>query len=89
MQDDFTGPDKEAHALRTVFRNESLQAGYFTLATRAIGLDCGPMSGFDAAGMDTASGMALRCAPTSCHGDPAQLFDRLPRLAFEEACRFA
>lgn len=93
MQDDFTGPDKEAHALRTAFRNASLQAAYFMLAARAIGLDCGPMSGFDADGMDAAfwHGTSVR-TNFLCnlgHGDPAKLFERHPRLAFEEACRFA
>jgi len=93
MQDDFIGPDKEQHALRTAFRNASLQAGYFMLAARAIGLDCGPMSGFDVAGMDAAfwQGTSVR-TNFLCnlgHGDPAHLFDRHPRLAFEEACRFA
>jgi len=93
MQADFIGPDKEQHALRTAFRNASLQAGYFMLAARAIGLDCGPMSGFDAAGMDAAfwQGTSVR-TNFLCnlgHGDPAHLFDRHPRLAFGEACRFA
>ncbi|MET3918448.1 3-hydroxypropanoate dehydrogenase [Variovorax sp. OAS795] len=93
MQADFIGPDKEQHALRTAFRNASLQAGYFMLAARAIGLDCGPMSGFDVAGMDAAfwQGTSVR-TNFLCnlgHGDPAHLFDRHPRLAFEEACRFA
>lgn len=93
MQDDFTGPDNEAHALRTAFRNASLQAGYFMLAARAIGLDCGPMSGFSAAGMDAAfwpdTSVRTNFLCNLGHGDPAQLFDRHPRLAFDEACRFA
>jgi 3-hydroxypropanoate dehydrogenase len=93
MQQDFVGPDKEEHAFRTAFRNASLQAGYFIVAARAVGLDCGPMSGFDAAGMDQAfwHGTSVR-TNFLCnlgHGDPASLFDRLPRLDFEEACRFA
>lgn len=72
----------------TAFRNGSLQGAYFMLALRAVGLDVGPMSGFDAAKVD-----AEFFADTSwranflCgigHGDPAKVFDRLPRLTFDE-----
>ena len=88
----FEGPDNAAHAERTAFRNGSLQAGYFILAARALGLDCGPMSGFDAEGVDRTfwAGTAVR-TNLLCnlgHGDPAKLFDRHPRLGFDEACRF-
>ena len=74
----------------TAFRNSSLQGGYFILAARALGLDCGPMSGFDAAAMDAAfwAGTTVRtnfiCALG--RGDPAKVFGRNPRLPFDEAC---
>jgi 3-hydroxypropanoate dehydrogenase len=75
----------------TAFRNSSLQGGYFILAARAIGLDCGPMSGFDAAKVDAEfwAGTSVR-TNFICnlgHGDPSKLFARSPRLPFEEACR--
>jgi len=77
----------------TAFRNGSLQGGYFILAARALGLDCGPLSGFDAAAVD-----ALYFAGTAVktnflcnlgHGDFSGLFPRSPRLPFEAACRLA
>ena len=75
----------------TAMRNSSLQGGYFILAARALGLDCGPMSGFDAAKVDAAfwAGTAVR-TNFICnlgHGDPDKLYSRSPRLSFEEACR--
>jgi 3-hydroxypropanoate dehydrogenase len=77
----------------TTFRNSSLQGGYFILAARALGLDCGPMSGFDAAKVDAAfwAGTSVKTnfIVNLGHGDAAKLFPRNPRLAFEEACRFA
>lgn len=75
----------------TAFRNSSLQGGYLILAARALGLDCGPMSGFDAAKLDAAfwAGSSVKtnfiCALG--HGDPGKLFTRSPRLGFDEACR--
>jgi 3-hydroxypropanoate dehydrogenase len=74
----------------SAFRNASLQGGYLILAARALGLDAGPMSGFDAAGVD-ATFWAGTTVKTNflCslgHGDPAKLFPRSPRFAFEEAC---
>ncbi|MCX7893599.1 MAG: malonic semialdehyde reductase [Burkholderiales bacterium] len=87
----FAGEEKAAHAQATAFRNGSLQGGYFILAARALGLDCGPMSGFDAAGVDREfwAGTTVRtnfiCALG--HGDPAKVFARSPRFAFEEVCR--
>jgi 3-hydroxypropanoate dehydrogenase len=82
---------KPAHIEATAFRNSSLQGGYFILAARALGLDCGPMSGFDAAKLDAAffAGTTVK-SNFVCnlgHGDPAQLFPRSPRLDFEDACR--
>jgi len=76
----------------TAFRNSSLQGGYFILAARALGLDCGPMSGFDAAKLDAAfwagSKVKTNFVCTLGHGDASKVFPRSPRLAFEEACRF-
>lgn len=77
----------------TAFRNSSLQGGYLILAARALGLDCGPMSGFDAAKVDAAfwSGTTVRtnfiCAIG--HADPARQHPRNPRLDFDAACRLA
>lgn len=90
MQDAFAGPEKAAHAEITAFRNGTLQAGYFITAARALGLDCGPMSGFDATALDREfwAGTAVR-TNFLCnlgHGDPGKLFGRHPRLTFDEAC---
>jgi 3-hydroxypropanoate dehydrogenase len=74
----------------SAFRNASLQGGYLILAARALGLDAGPMSGFDAAGVDAAFWAGTRVKTNFVcslgHGDPAKLFPRSPRFAFEEAC---
>ena len=74
-------------------RNSSLQGAYFMLAARALGLDCGPMSGFNNALVDAAffAGTTVK-SNFLCnlgHGDPAKLHPRNPRLAFEEACTVA
>jgi 3-hydroxypropanoate dehydrogenase len=88
MKDNFTDPEMtELVALR----NSSLQGAYLMLAARALGLDCGPMSGFDNGKVD-----ALFFAGTKIksnflcsigHGTEENLFPRLPRHTFEEACR--
>ncbi|HEX4235185.1 MAG TPA: malonic semialdehyde reductase [Caldimonas sp.] len=82
---------KKEFADTTAFRNASLQGGYFIIAARAIGLDCGPMSGFDNARMDEAfwAGTTVRTnfICSLGRGDPSKLFGRNPRLSFEEACR--
>jgi 3-hydroxypropanoate dehydrogenase len=74
----------------TAFRNGTLQGGYFLLAARAVGLDCGPMSGFDNAKIDAEFFPDGRFKSNFLcglgHGDPAKLHPRSPRLAFEEAC---
>ena len=75
----------------TAMRNGSLQGAYFMIAARALGLDCGPMSGFDRAKVDEAffAGTTWR-SNFLCnlgHGDPAKLHPRAPRLEFDEACR--
>ena len=85
----FVGKKEFAEA--TAFRNSSLQGGYFIIAARALGLDCGPMSGFDNAKVDAAffAGTEIR-SNFVCnlgHGDPSKIFARSPRLSFEEACR--
>jgi len=87
----FVGND--ALIADTAFRNSSLQAAYFILALRAVGLDCGPMSGFDNAKVDAEffAGTTIR-SNFLCnigYGDPAKLFPRSPRLAFDEIARFA
>jgi 3-hydroxypropanoate dehydrogenase len=84
---------KKEFADATAFRNSSLQGGYLMLAARALGLDCGPMSGFDHAKVDAAfwAGTEIK-TNFICnlgHGDPSKLFSRSPRLSFEEACRIA
>lgn len=73
------------------FRSGSLQAGYFIVAARALGLDCGPMSGFNNAGVDQEffSGTAVR-SNLLCnlgYGDDASLRPRAGRLDFNDACR--
>lgn len=84
----FTG--SEAFAAETAMRNGSLQAGYFMLAARALGLDVGPMSGFDAEGVNQAFFPDGRFkANMLCnlgHGKAEALFERSPRLAFDDAC---
>lgn len=81
----------EAKIAETAFRNSSLQGGYLILAARALGLDCGPISGFDAAKVDAAfwAGTTVRTnfICTLGEGDPSRVFARSPRLPFEEACR--
>lgn len=84
---------KPEHIQATAFRNSSLQGAYLITAARALGLGCGPMSGFDAAQVDSAfwAGTAVKTnfICTLGHGDPAKVFARSPRLSFEEACRLA
>ena len=77
-------------AEQTAFRNSSLQGGYLMLAARALGLDVGAMSGFDPAGVDAAFFPNGRFKTNFLcnlgYGDPAGLFPRSPRLAFDDAC---
>ncbi|MGD0680196.1 MAG: malonic semialdehyde reductase [Polyangiaceae bacterium] len=78
-------------AQSTAFRNGTLQGAYLIIAARALGLDCGPMSGFDNTKVDAEffAGTSLR-SNFLCNlgvGDPMKLFPRSPRLAFEEACQ--
>ena len=82
-----------AKRAESALRNSSLQGGYLILAARALGLDCGPMSGFDPARIDAAfwAGRSVKtnfiCALG--RGDPAKVFQRNPRLSFDEACQLA
>ncbi len=77
----------------SAFRNGSLQGGYFILAARSVGLDCGPMSGFDNAKVDAEFFTGELAAVKSnflCnlgHGDPSKLFPRSPRFEFDEVCK--
>lgn len=82
--------DDPKAAETAAFRNGTLQGGYFILAARAVGLDCGPMSGFDNARVDAEffPGGQVR-SNFLCnlgHGDSGKLFPRSPRLEFAEAC---
>ena len=88
MKDVFTDPvATETGALR----NSSLQGAYMIVAARALGLDCGPMSGFDNAKVDQAFFAGTRIKSNFiCSlgvGTEENLFPRLPRLDFEEACK--
>lgn len=77
----------------TAMRNGTLQGAYLVIAARALGLDCGPMSGFDNAGVDQAFFSGARIQSNFIcsigHGDPASIFPRNARLSFEEASRWA
>ena len=82
--------DNPVMAEEVAFRNGSLQGGYFILAARAFGLDCGPMSGFDNAAVDNEffAGTAIR-SNFLCNlgfGDRSGSYKRAPRLDFEEVC---
>lgn len=79
------------HAERTAFRNGTLQGAYLMLAARSLGLECGPLSGFDNGLVDRAffAGTSWR-SNFLCglgHGNPEKLFARLPRLDFDQACQ--
>jgi 3-hydroxypropanoate dehydrogenase len=75
----------------TGFRNGSLQGAYFILAARAVGLDCGPMSGFDAEKINAEffpdGKWKVNFLCNLGYGDKSKLHPRNPRLSFEEACR--
>lgn len=72
----------------TAFRNSSLQGGYLILAARALGLDTGPMSGFDTAAVESAffadqPDIKANFIATIGYGDPASIFERSPRPEFD------
>lgn len=74
----------------TAFRNSSLQGGYFIVAARSVGLDCGPMSGFDNAKVDAEFFPPNVKSNFLCnlgYGDHSKVFPRNPRLDFDEACK--
>ena len=87
----FTSND--SLAATTAFRNGTLQGAYLMIAARALGLDTGGMSGFDNAKVDAAffaqSGWRSNFLVNLGHGDPAGVFNRSPRLTFDEACVMA
>ena len=79
-----------ALAEETAFRNGTLQGAYLIMAARSLGLDVGPMSGFDKAKVDeeffSHRGWKTNFLINLGHGEPGGTYDRLPRLAFDEAC---
>jgi len=85
--------DKPEHAATTAFRNGSLQGAYMMMAARSLGLDCGPMSGFDNAGVDAEffpdgrfrSNFLINLG----YGESDDLQPRAPRFDFDEACWIA
>jgi 3-hydroxypropanoate dehydrogenase len=88
----FRGEEKRQYSFDTAFRNSTLQGGYFMLAARALGLDVGAMSGFSNAVVDEEffAGTSLR-SNFLCnlgYADETALFQKLPRLEFNQACSF-
>ena len=85
----FLGNEKLIQS--TAFRNGTLQGAYLIMAARAVGLDCGPMSGFDNDGVDKAffpgSATKSNFICSLGYGDPSAVFPRSPRLPFDEACQ--
>jgi nitroreductase len=75
----------------TAFRNSTLQGAYFIIAARSLGLDCGPMSGFDNAKVDEAFFQGTTWKSNFIcnlgYGDSSKLYPRAPRLDFAEACK--
>ena len=75
----------------TAFRNSSLQGAYLIIAARSLGLDCGPMSGFDNAKVDAAFFQGTTWKSNFVcnlgYGDVSKLYPRAPRLDFNEACK--
>ena len=89
--DMFTAPGQEEFTRNHAFRNGTLEGAYFLIAARALGLDCGPMSGFDNAKVDAEffpdgrfkSNFLINLG----YGDPTKLYPRLPRLSFDQVCK--
>jgi 3-hydroxypropanoate dehydrogenase len=87
----FTQPGKEEFTKAHAFRNSTLQGAYFIIAARSLGLDCGPMSGFDSAKVDSEffpdgrfkSNFLINLG----YGDASKLHPRNPRLGFDDACK--
>lgn len=82
---------KEEAIKQTAFRNGTLQGAYLMLAARGLGLDCGPMSGFNQAGVKAEFFADNDCWPNFLcnigYGDAKDMFPRNPRLSFDEACK--
>jgi 3-hydroxypropanoate dehydrogenase len=91
FKDMFTKPEAAEFTKTHAFRNATLQSAYFILAARAVGLDCGPMSGFDNAKVDAAFFPEGRFKSNFLmnigYGDRSKLHPRLPRLDFDEVCK--
>ncbi|GMR08897.1 MAG: malonic semialdehyde reductase [Gammaproteobacteria bacterium] len=87
----YAGKAEKIH--ETAFRNSSLQGAYLIMAARSLGLDCGPMSGFDNARVDTEffpdGDIKSNFICAIGYGDSDQLHPRGPRLSFDEACQIA
>jgi 3-hydroxypropanoate dehydrogenase len=81
----------EAKIFDTAFRNGTLQGAYLIMAARALGLDCGPMSGFDNQGVDrdffAGTNIKSNFLCSLGHGDASVLFPRSPRFSFDEMAR--
>ena len=90
-KNNYEGEEKKPLVERTALRNSSLQGAYFILAARALGLDCGPMSGFNNAKVDEAFFADGRFKSNFLinlgYGDPSKVFPRNPRFDFDEACK--
>lgn len=82
---------KKEFADLSAFRNGTLQGGYFILAARALGLDCGPMSGFNNAGVDAdffaGTDIKSNFICNLGYGDPAGVYPRSPRFTFDEMAK--
>ena len=91
--DDKTGMfrDKEAFAEKIAFRNSTLQGAYLMLTARAMGLDAGPMSGFEPEVIDAEffanTNLKSNFLCNIGYGDESAIFHKLPRLDFSEACK--
>jgi 3-hydroxypropanoate dehydrogenase len=89
MRSIFAGNAALLH--ETAFRNGTLQGAYFMIAARGLGLDCGPMSGFDQSKVNAEffpdGKWKANFLCNIGYGDPSKLFPRNPRLSFDEACR--
>lgn len=87
-RDWFAGKDQKI--AESALRNGSLQGAYLIMAARSLGLDCGPMSGFNAEGINKAffadGQYRVNFLCSIGYGDPSVLFPRSPRLSFDEAC---
>lgn len=83
---------KEQHCYDTAFRNSTLQAAYFTIAARSLGLDVGAMSGFSNQIVDEEffadSSLKSNFLCNLGYADESAIFQRLPRFSFEQACSF-